>query len=255
MDVLSISGILIAIFALVLGQFLEGGHIGSLLRLTSGFIVVGGTLGATLLSAPREDLRRAWQLMRGVFVRVQRNEEATVESFAKMAAMARKDGIVALEEMTGSIEDPFLSRAILHVVDGANEQILREVLETELDVRMGEDLAAASVFDIAGGYAPTIGILGAVFGLIHAMDSLSDPEQLGQGIAQAFVATVYGVGLANLLLLPVAANLRRRIAQQRTHGEIIIEGALALQSGSHPQTMRTRLLAYVSRVHQERSRP
>ncbi|MCH7866263.1 MAG: flagellar motor protein [Myxococcales bacterium] len=246
MDRSSIAGLIIGISALLIGQYIEGGHLGTLFRGTAGLIVVGGTLGATLLSVPIGDVRRALQIVRSVFLRAEFAIEDAIDQFAQLATIARKDGIVALEELADDFEDPFMRRALAHVIDGVNEATLREILFTDIDIRMERDTAAARVFDIAGGYAPTIGILGAVLGLIHAMESLSDPTQLGHGIAVAFVATIYGVGFANLILLPLGAKLHRIIAQRRVCEEMTVEGVLALQGGLAPSAVRTRLLSWPS---------
>lgn len=246
MDRASIAGLIIGVTALLLGQYIEGGHIGSLFRGTAGIIVIGGTLGATLLSAPYADLRRALQIVGSVFSRVDFSIDDAIDQFSQLATIARKDGIVALEELSDTLDDPFMRRAVSHVVDGASESLLRDILYTDIDVRMERDTAAAQIFDIAGGYAPTIGILGAVLGLIQAMESLSDPSQLGRGIAVAFVATVYGVGLANLMLLPLAAKLHRIIAQRRLNEEMVVEGVIALQGGLAPSAVRTRLFSYIT---------
>ena len=241
MDRASFAGLSIGVAALLLGQYMEGGHIASLFRGTAGLIVLGGTLGATLLSVPSGDIRRAVQIVGSVFARRDISLEKSIEQFSQLATIARKDGIVALEELADNVADPFMRRALGHVIDGESEATIREVLFTDIDIRMERDSAAARVFDIAGGYAPTIGILGAVLGLIHAMESLSDPAQLGQGIAVAFVATVYGVGLQ----LPLGAKLQRIIARRRVAEEMVVEGAVALQSGAPPTTVRMRLRSYL----------
>lgn len=248
MDRASFAGLCIGFAALLLGQYMEGGHIASLFRGTAGVIVIGGTLGATLLSVPGSDIQRALQIVGSVFSRTEISIEKSIDQFHQLATIARKDGIIALEDVRDSVKDPFMQRALTYVIDGATETTLREVLFTDIDVRMERDTAAARVFDIAGGYSPTIGILGAVLGLIHAMESLSDPAQLGQGIAVAFIATVYGVGLANLILLPLAAKLQRIIAHRRVAEEMVVEGAVAIQSGLTPSAVRTRLHGYV-RAH------
>lgn len=246
MDRSSIAGLIIGVSALLIGQYVEGGHLGTLFRGTAGLIVLGGTLGATLLSVPFDDIRRAFQIVRLVFSRVDFAIEDAIDQFAQLATIARKDGIVAIEELLDDFENPFMQRALGHVVDGVNEATLRDILFSDIDIRMERDTAAARVFDIAGGYSPTVGILGAVLGLIHAMESLSDPTQLGHGIAVAFVATIYGVGLANLLLLPLAAKLHRIIAQRRVCEEMVVEGVLALQGGLAPSAVRIRLLSWPS---------
>ena len=251
MDRASIIGLVVGISALLIGQFIEGGHIGSLLRGTAALIVLGGTLGATLFSAPAEDLQRAFRMAGRAFRRPEFSMNETIEQFTQLATIARKDGIVALEELGNDLEDPFMKRALEHVVDGANETTLREMLYTDIDVRMERDTAAARIFDTAGGYSPTIGILGAVLGLIHAMESLNDPTQLGHGIAVAFVATVYGVGLANLVLLPMSAKLQRILSQRRVFEEMMVEGFLSLHGGLPPSAVRTRLHCYLNAAPSE----
>ncbi len=246
MDPGTLFGLLIGILALALGQFLEGGHIGSLLQLAAGVIVVGGTLGATLVSVPLTDLRRALELLPLIFRRPKQVEASIIQRFYEMAVLSRKDGIVALEEVGGRARGDFLSRAVGHVVDGTSDAQLESMLERDVESRRAADLAAAKAFETAGGYAPTIGILGAVIGLIHAMESLAEPSDLGRGIAVAFVATIYGVGLANLVLLPIATRLRRLIQERSMLDEMVIEGTLALQAGHPPRAIEARLRSFLS---------
>ena len=246
MNPTSIAGILLGLGALLFGQLLEGGHLAAVFQLAAGVIVLGGTLGATLLSVPGCDLRRSMRLLPAAFLRQLDPRPGLVARFFELAVRARKDGIVSLEPIRAQLPDPFLQRAVAYVVDGLAQADLQAILESDLDQRFAADEAAVRVFEIAGGYAPTMGILGAVLGLVHAMESLSSPEDLGRGIAVAFVATIYGVGFANLALLPIAAKLERVLDHRRSCEELIVEGAMALQAGHAPQLIRARLRSRLS---------
>lgn len=246
MDFATIVGIVLAIGSIILGQHLEGGHLGSILQLTAFLIVAGGTIGAVLVATPMSDLLRAMKLLKRAFFPGSSHAVATAQKLVEMAGVARKDGIVALEGLYKEHPDPFFRLAIQHVVDGTNAQLLREILDTDLHVRTEEQVASAKVFESAGGFAPTVGILGAVLGLIHVMENLNDPSKLGSGIAVAFVATIYGVGLANLLFIPLGNKIKRVVHIERTLQEMVIEGALAIQAGQSPRAVEDRLHAYLS---------
>jgi chemotaxis protein MotA len=245
-DLASIIGVVMGIGAILLGQHLEGGHIGSITQPTAALIVVGGTLGATLLATPIPDALRAMKLLKSAFLPGPSRAPDTVKRLVEMASVARKEGIIALESLYKDHPDPFFRLAIQHVVDGTNAQLLREILDTDLHVRVEERNAAAKLFETAGGFAPTVGILGAVLGLIHVMENLDDPSKLGSGIAVAFVATIYGVGLANLLFIPIGNKLKRLTAMDRTLQEMVIEGALAIQAGQSPRAVEDRLHAFLA---------
>jgi len=244
-DVASVVGIVLAAGALLVGQLLEGGSLASLAQATAGVIVFGGTAGATLLSVSWSDAVRALRMLRSVFAPEPVSADALIERLSSLATVARRDGIIALDARVRDVPDRFLRRAVRYIVDGTSTQHLREILETDAHVRCEEGRRAVRVFETAGGYAPTIGILGAVLGLIHAMEHLSEPARLGDGIAVAFVATVYGVGLANLVLHPVASKLEQHVEERYRLDEMVLEGALALQTGAHPAAVRQRLHAYL----------
>lgn len=240
-DRLSLIGLPLGVLTIVGGHLLEGGHVGSLLQGAAALIVFGGTLGAVLLSHPLRDIREAARSLRYVFIDDLQPSSQVLDAVGKLAVKARKDGILSLEDEIDGLADPFLRRGLRLAVDGTNPTTLRNMLEAENDGREEYEEGPARVFEAAGGYAPTVGILGAVLGLIHVMENLSDPSKLGAGIAVAFVATVYGVGSANLVLLPIAAKLRARALRRARRREVIMEGVLAIQEGQNPRLIDQKL--------------
>src|SRR6188768_3155560 len=238
---LSLVGLPLGVAMIVGGHIAEGGKLGSLLQGAAALIVFGGTLGAVLLSHPRRDVKEAWRSLRYVFVDDLPPASQVLDAIGRLAVKARKDGILSLEDELDSLSDPFMRRGLRLAVDGTNPTTLRHMLEAENDGREEYEEAPARVYEAAGGYAPTVGILGAVLGLIHVMENLSDPSKLGAGIAVAFVATVYGVGSANLILLPVAAKLRSRALRRARRREVILEGVLAIQEGQNPRVIDQKL--------------
>lgn len=250
MDRFSILGIAIGIGALLVTQVADGGHLASLVQLPAAFIVGLGTLGATCLSCSATELKSSQRELRSVFVTPPDRSPGLPGLFRDLAFLARKDGLLALDKppvvARTRATSAFLSRSLRHVIDGCEQEQLREILESDSRVRHQRALAGAQVFEVAGGYAPTMGILGAVLGLIRAMESLAEPEALGAGIAVAFVATIYGVGAANLLLLPLAAKIRQRVRTACAEDEIVIEGTLGLQAGLSPRMLERQLAAHLA---------
>ncbi|HUJ24569.1 MAG TPA: flagellar motor protein [Myxococcales bacterium] len=244
MDITTIGGILLAILAILGGQWLEGGHASSILQLTAAMIVFGGTIGATLVAFPRKDFVRGLKMGLAAFTEKKADLEALAKEIVELSSLARRDGVLALEGKLADMKDPFLKRAMGFVVDGLDPQLTRNTLEAEIDVEHEEHTVAAKVFESAGGYAPTIGILGAVLGLIHVMENLSDPSKLGGGIATAFVATVYGVGSANILFLPMANKLKRKLGLEKERKNLICEGVLSIQEGINPRVLEEKLRAF-----------
>ncbi len=247
MEWTALAGLLIGLLALFGGQWLEGGALSSLLQPTAAVIVLGGTAGATLLSSPTAEILRAIRMLRRVFTAEDTHPREVAGRLFEMSSLARREGIVALEEGCRRDPDPFLRYAIQRVVDGTTGEALRDVLETDVQIRTEKSLAAARVWETAGGFAPTLGILGAVLGLIHTMENLADPSRLGAGIAVAFVATIYGVGAANLVFLPIAKRLKRLTVKERSVHEMVIEAALGIQSGVSPSVLDDRMQAFFSR--------
>ncbi|MEM9174247.1 MAG: MotA/TolQ/ExbB proton channel family protein [Myxococcota bacterium] len=245
MDRLVPIGLFLGLGALFDTQLLEGGPPAALAQGPAAVIVGLGTLGATLLSSTREALDAARVELRAFLARPEDRRGALPGRFRDLAFAARKEGLVALDRHMASIPSPFMRRALRHVIDGCDEQQLRALLEADIETRMRARLTGASVFDAAGGYAPTMGILGAVLGLVRAMEALADPDAHGQGIAVAFIATIYGVGLANLALIPLATRIRRQVEAATAEDEIVMEGALALQAGVAPRTIERLLRAHL----------
>ncbi|MDE2600389.1 MAG: flagellar motor protein [Rhodocyclaceae bacterium] len=246
MDKISILGILVSIAAIIGGQVLEGGHIDSLVQPTAFLIVIGGTFGAIMLQSPFAVFKRGFALTRWVFFPPKGGDQRVVEQVTRWSGLARKEGLLALENEIAMLRDPFVKKGLQLLVDGAEPLRLREVLEVELDTYESHLKASAKIWEAAGGYAPTIGILGAVMGLIHVMENLSDPSKLGAGIAVAFVATIYGVGSANLIFLPMAKKLMACIANTVSVREMYIDGLVGIANGDNPRIIESRLQGYFS---------
>lgn len=245
MDFNSIIGIIVALTAVVGGQALEGGHPGSLVQFTALSVVLGGTLGAVLLQSPVRQFLLGMKMSRWVFTPPLVDAVALIEHITVWGATARKEGLLALDSHIDGIDDPFLRRGLQLVADGTEPLELKRVLEVEIDAFEDVHREGARVWEAAGGYAPTIGILGAVMGLIQVMENLSDPTQLGTGIAVAFVATIYGVGLANLAFLPIANKLKTLIARQVLMREMLVDGLVGIANNENPRLIAGRLRGYV----------
>lgn len=254
LDVGSLLGIVVGIGAVLVGNALEGGHISALVQPTALLIVIGGTVGATLLGFPLRVFVQAMKALREVFSEDPRDAQEVVEEIVAYGQKARRDGIIAIEEQIESASDPFLYQALLMAVDGADSKTMRDNLELMITHYEDDQEMLAKVWESAGGYAPTIGIIGAVMGLIHVMQSLSDVSAVGKGIAVAFVATIYGVAFANLFLLPVAFKLKLRLRAQTKRLEMMMEGALAIQEGMNPSLIREKLQGFYQETRAPRER-
>jgi len=243
MDLTTIGGVVLAIACILGGQALEGGHASSLVQATAAIIVVGGTFGATAVAFPMSDFIAGIKIAKLGLTQKKSNPGKLIADLMELAALARRDGVLALEGKLPDIQDHFMKRALQLVVDGVDAAVARDALETEIHVEFSEDCVGAKVWETAGGFAPTVGIIGAVLGLIHVMENLSDPSKLGGGIATAFVATVYGVGLANLVLLPLATKIKRKLTVEKERKTMIAEGVLAIQEGVNPRVLEEKLRA------------
>ena len=244
MDKISIVGLALGIAAILVGQVLEGGHIASLIQPTAFLIVIGGTLGAVMLQSPLPIFMTGARISKWVFLPPDTDPGKLIEQVARWSHVARKEGLLALEAQIPQVPDPFMRKGLQHLVDGVEPERLREVLEVEIGAYEERMKQAAKIWEAAGGYSPTIGILGAVMGLIHVMENLSDPSKLGAGIAVAFVATIYGVGAANLIFLPVAKKLLANIARLVTLREMFVDGLVGIANGDNPRIIESRLQGY-----------
>lgn len=245
MDRISVIGLLIGLAAIVGGQVLEGGHVSSLFQMTALAIVGGGTLGAVLLQSPQDVFVRGFRMAKWVWVPPVNKTPQMIVSITNWANMARREGLLVLESQIGPQKDLFVKKGLQLLVDGAEPDRLREVLDVDIVTFEDSHRHAARIWESAGGYAPTIGIIGAVMGLIHVMENLSEPSKLGAGIAVAFVATIYGVGLANLVFLPINKKLQAIIGRQVRHRELIVDGLIGIANGDNPRIIESRLRGYL----------
>lgn len=245
MDKISVLGLLVGLSAIVGGQFLEGGHVSSLLQPTAFVIVVGGTLGAIMLQSPLPVFLSGMKMVRWVFLPPVSGQEELLARVTGWAYMARREGLLSLEAQIHHMDDAFMAKGMQLLVDGAEPERLREVLETDIYAYESRLRQSARIWEAAGGYSPTIGILGAVMGLIQVMENLSDPSKLGSGIAVAFVATIYGVGLANLVFLPVSRKLFSQVHRLVRAREMVVDGLVAIANGDNPRIIENRLQGYL----------
>jgi len=243
-DVATFIGLVLAAGGIVGGLLLEGGAITDIAQYTAALIVLGGTFGAVLVATPLKVVIGSVKNLVGVFFEKAVTPDATIEEIITYATKARKNGIVSLEQDADKVEDQFLRKALNLAVDGTDLQELRKMMELEIQLEEQHKEAHAKVFEAAGGYAPTIGIIGAVMGLIQVMKNLADIEEVGHGIAVAFVATVYGVGIANIFLLPVANKIKSRVHKEILIRELMLEGVVGIVEGLNPKLIRSKLEAY-----------
>lgn len=240
----TISGLILALAGIVGGLLMEGGKLRDVAQFTAALIVVGGTVGAVMVSTPMHVLLGAARRFGGVLVDRAEPLDALVEEMIGYATRARKLGLVSLEQQALVIQDPFLNKALNLAVDGTDLQEIRRMLELEIDLDQHQAEAEAKVFENAGGFAPTIGIIGAVLGLIQVMKNLANIDEVGHGIAVSFVATVYGVGIANLFFLPAAAKIKSRAHTEIHRKELILEGVCGIVEGLNPKLIRSKINAY-----------
>jgi chemotaxis protein MotA len=254
-DKATLGGLVLAIGGILLGLVLEGGNIGQVLQPTAAMIVFGGTLGAVLIQYPLPVALSAFRRLAQVFVEPARNAQSTIELLVKYANQARREGIISLDRELATIHEPFLRRALMLAVDGTEPQELREMMELELDNKAEQEEKIPQLFESAGGFSPTIGIIGAVLGLIQVMQHLDKIDEVGRGIAVAFVATLYGVGAANLVLLPVAGKLKIRIRGEQIIREMTLEGVVSILEGMNPHMLEEKLLGFLTEAREPAAVP
>jgi len=244
-DKSSLGGIILALGGILAGLLLEGGNLGQIVQPTAAMIVFGGTLGAVMLQFPLPVVMQAMRRFGSVFVTPKENPQETIHRLVRFAQKARKEGIVSLDAELAQIEDAFLKKTLMLAVDGTEPEELRKIMELELDNQAEYEDQVPQVFESAGGFAPTIGIIGAVLGLIQVMQHLDKIDEVGRGIAVAFVATIYGVGSANLLYLPVAGKMKHRIREEQIAREMTLEGVASILEGMNPRMLEIKLLGFL----------
>src|ERR1700757_4277982 len=245
MDKASIGGVLLAIAGIIAGLMMEGGNLGQILQPTAALIVFGGTMGAVLLQFPLTTVAGAFGRMAHVFAAPRKQNDQLIRLLVAFANKARRNGVVSLDADLETIQDPFLKQAVMLAVDGTEPGDLRKIMRVSLDsITEGEE-RLPSVFESAGGFSPTIGILGAVLGLIQVMQHLDNIQEVGRGIAVAFVATIYGVGIANLFFLPLAGKMRLRVREEYLSREMMLEGVISILEGMNPRMLEVKLSGFL----------
>lgn len=252
MDIATIIGLILGFGAVIGGQILEGGHLSAIMQPTAALIVLGGTFGATFISFPLSTFLQSLKDIKKVLFNGTLNNETVIKDMINYAAKARRNGLISLEQEAQTVKDPFVKKGISLVVDGIDPQKLADTLETEVEAYEEHAKGSAEFFEAAGGYAPTIGIIGAVLGLIHVMSNLSDTSKLGEGIAVAFVATIYGLMTANIVCLPFASKIKIRIKEELMQKRMIIEGLTSIQNGENPHFIEQKLRAFMAHTGEEK---
>ena len=245
MDIFAVIGTFLGIAFILTGQAMEGGNIGQLLQITAAFIVLGGTTGAIVLSFPPKTLASAIKMLKNVFFPPKSDFKALITEIGGFAAKARKEGIIALEKEAASASDPLLGLGLGAVADGTDPTLVKEMMENQLGQLEQHVHNCAKVFESFGGYSPTLGIIGAVLGLIQVMQNLSDPSKLGAGIAVAFVATIYGLFAANLVMIPLGTRIKFIYQDVILYKSMIIEGVLSIQAGESPILIERKLQSFI----------
>ncbi|BCJ87917.1 flagellar motor protein [Effusibacillus dendaii] len=251
MDITTILGLLLGIGFLVGGFLMEGGQATALFELTAGMIVFGGTVGAILVSTPLEQIKELPKILKIAIRYKPRNPLEIIDDLVSLATIARREGILALEEKIETYNDDFFKNGVRLVVDGVDPELVRSIMETELSFIEDRHSKGAGIFEQAGGFAPTMGIIGTVMGLVHVLGSLEDPSRLGPSIAVAFIATLYGVASANLIFLPIANKLKTRSRQEVLIRELMIEGILSIQAGENPNILKQKLKVFLAPKNRE----
>lgn len=252
MDITTLLGLLVGFGALIASVFIEGGELSALVNISGAVIIFGGTLGATLVSFPQRTVMKLPKLITLAFKGQDLSPEKLIDFFTELASQARREGLLSLEERAQAIEDPFLRKGIMLVVDGVDPSMVREILRAERESMAHRHQEGYSMLEAMGGYAPTMGIIGTVMGLVHVLSRLEDPSQLGAAIAVAFIATLYGVMTANLIWLPLASKLKKRSEAEMFLREIMTEGILAIQAGHSPQIVGEHIRAFIEPKLRER---
>lgn len=245
MDILSIIGLLLAAAALLVGAVLKGAGLASLVSAAAFMIVIVGTVAAIFIQTPLAVMKDAFRILPWIFNPPANRRAELVKKMVEWSNTARKQGLLGLETVIDKESDAFVRKGLQLVVDGSEPEVIRNILEVDMHLREQTDTRGAKVFEGMGVYAPTLGIIGAVLGLMAVLQNLADPSKLGQGIAAAFTATIYGIGLANLFFLPVASKLKVAIARQAEAREMVIEGMISIAQGENPRSIESKLQGYL----------
>ncbi len=251
MDKGSVVGVFLAVAGIVAGLLIEGGNIGQILQPTAFLIVFGGTMGAVMLQFPLPVVISAFGRLAHVFSAPRKQNMQMIRTLISFANKARRNGVVSLDADLQSIQDPFLKQSMMLAVDGTEPEELRKIMRVSLDSIMEGDDQLPAVFESAGGFSPTIGILGAVLGLIQVMHHLDNMQEVGRGIAVAFVATIYGVAAANLFFLPFAGKMRIRMREEQMRREMVLEGVVSILEGINPRMLEVKLAGFLDKADQE----
>lgn len=246
MDLTTIVGLLIGFGALLASVFMEGGQLSSLVQAPAFVLIIGGTLGASIVGTRGKDLRAVPKALGSAFMRKEQDPYELIDRLVQMAERARREGLLALQDDVASLGNPLLVRGVQMIVDGTDPEVVKATMETQVELDEHRKLAAASFLDSAGGYAPTIGIVGTVMGMVNVLSNLSNPETLAHSIALAFLATFYGILTANMLWLPLAKKVKENIAYETLLGKMCVAGVTGLQTGEAPRSLREKLEAYIS---------
>jgi len=246
MDKASIGGVVLAIAGIVAGLLIEGGTLNQILQPTAALIVFGGTMGAVLLQFPLTTVTGAFRSMARVFVTPARQNDMLIAQLVSFANEARRNGVASLDADLKTIREPFLKQPLMLAVDGTEPAELRKIMRVSLDCTSEREERLPAVFESAGGFSPTIGILGAVLGLIQVMQHLDNIQEVGRGIAVAFVATIYGVGIANLFFLPFAGKMRIHLREEHQRREMMLEGVISILEGMNPRMLDVKLSGFLN---------
>lgn len=252
MDKSSILGVILAIAGIIAGLLMEGGNMGQILQPTAALIVFGGTIGAVLLQFPLPTVLAAFRKLAHVFAAPRKQSDHLIGQLVNYANKARRQGVVSLDADLESIKDPFLKQSVMLAVDGTEPSELRKIMRVSLDSTAEGEERLPSVFESAGGFSPTIGILGAVLGLIQVMNHLDNIAEVGRGIAVAFVATIYGVGAANLFFLPFAGKMRILLHAEQQRREMMLEGVISILEGMNPRMLELKLSGFVGDARRQK---
>lgn len=245
-DLTTIVGLLLGFGAILTSLFLEGGTLASLLELPAFILIVGGTLGASIVGTRSKDLRAVPKALASAFVKREQDPYALIDSLVQMAERARREGLLALQDDVVGLNNPLLARGVQMIVDGTDPEVVKATMETQVELDEHRKMASASFLDSAGGYAPTIGIVGTVMGMVRVLANLADTEKLAHSISLAFLATFYGILTANLLWLPLGKKVKENIAYEALLGKMCVAGVTGLQTGEAPRSLREKLEAYIA---------